>query len=61
MKKSLLLRGSTVLLSHAIVYVGKGQRTNEWGDGRYINAAVESADCILRRALWEVEKDLREI
>lgn len=60
MKNDLLLRGVEDFLSHAIVYIGKGQPTNEFGDGRYCSAPVEKADSILRLALWKVEKERRD-
>ena len=60
MKKDLLLRGAEDFLSNAIVYVGKGHKINEWGDGRYLDRAIEHASSILQFALWKVQKERRE-
>ena len=49
------------MLSHAISYIGRGQKVDEWGDGRYLNSAIEKADAILRTALWQVEVSFRKV
>lgn len=59
MKKIILLRGVMGFLHDALRHVGKGHRVDEWGDGSYMDPAIENADNILRRALWDVERDLR--
>jgi hypothetical protein len=58
MRKGLLLRGTIVFLSDALKHVGNGHRTDEWGDGRYMDPAIEKADATLRLALWQVEREL---
>ena len=60
MKKDLLLRGVDDFLSRAITHLGKGHRVDEWGDGRYLDPAIEAADSILRKALWYVGKERRD-
>ncbi len=60
MKKDLLLRGADYFLSSAITHLGRGHRVDEWGDGSYLDPDIEAADCILRRALWEVGKERRD-
>lgn len=60
MRKSLMLRGACVMLSKALAHVGRGQRTHEFGDGTYVNPAIEAADTILRKALWQVGAELRK-
>jgi hypothetical protein len=61
MKKNLVLRGAEDFLSNAIVHIGRGHRTDEWGDGRYLDPAVEKADSILRKALWKVQLERGEL
>ena len=61
MKKALMLRGAINMLSRAINYVGTGHRVDEWGDGHYLDPAIESADSILRNALWHIEYDFRKL
>lgn len=58
--KELKLRGAAVLLAKAAYHVGNGHRINDW-DGSYMDPAIERADCILRKALWDVEHELRQI
>lgn len=58
MKKHLLLRGAQVMLASARVHIGKNQRVNEWTDGKYMNVAIEAADCILQKAAWGVDAEL---
>ena len=60
MKKNLLLRGAEDFLSRARKHLGKGHNINEWGDGRYTEAAIEIADMILELALWKVQKERRD-
>ena len=59
MKKNLMLRGAVVFLGRALSHLGKGHSVDEWGDGRYLNPAIEKADSILTKALWEVQRELR--
>ncbi len=61
MTKSLKLRGAAQMLSRAIAHVGRNQKTNEWTDGSYCDAAVEKADHILRLALWRVDVALAKL
>jgi hypothetical protein len=56
----LKLRGAIVFLHKAIVHVGNGHRTDEWGDGSYLDKNIEAADNILRKASWLVEKEFRD-
>jgi hypothetical protein len=60
MKKDLLLRGAENFLSQVRKHLGKGHKINEWGDGRYIEAAIETADTIVELALWKVQKERRD-
>lgn len=60
MHDPLKLRGAIVLLSHAIVHVGKGHLVNEWSDGAYSDPSIRKADGILRLACWKVEKEYRD-
>ena len=59
-KHDLLLRGAVNMLSRAVVHVGKGHRTNSW-DGEYMDQGVQQADRILTKAVWLVEKELRDL
>jgi hypothetical protein len=56
----LKLRGAIALLKRALIHLGKCQRVDEWGDGRYILPEIEKADAILRLALWKVTKEYRD-
>lgn len=58
MKKNLMLRGAIDFVGHAIVHMGKGHRVDEWGDGSYLDPAIENADRLLNKALWELEREL---
>lgn len=58
--KTLKLYGAIEYLGNALAHIGKNQRTNDW-DGRYMDLTVEAADCILRKALWDVEFELRKV
>ena len=58
--KELKLRGAIDVLSHAIVHIGRWELTNDW-DGTYRDAAIEKADNILRKALWQVEREFRKL
>lgn len=60
MKDQLKLRGAVVILSRAIVHIGRYELVNDW-DGSYRNPAVEKADKLLRLALWKVEADFRKV
>ena len=53
MRKELILRGAIEVVSHAISHIGRGQRIDDW-DGSYRNKAIEDADKILRKILWEL-------
>jgi hypothetical protein len=53
------LLGAKVFLSNAIRYIVRGKSYDEWGDGHYLDPAVENATNILQKAMWYVERDLR--
>lgn len=69
MKKNLLLRGAEVFISRSLMHVGREYKsngmwrshlTNEWGDGKYLDPAIEKADKILRLALWKIQRELED-
>lgn len=53
------LRGALNLLARAASHATRGHAYREFGDGTYYELSVEQADGIFRRAMWEVEADLR--
>ncbi len=53
-------RGAAEVLSHAIVHMGRGHRVDGWGDGSYLDPAINEADTLLRLYLWKLEKELKE-
>jgi hypothetical protein len=60
MHDPLRLRGAINILHRAIRHAGRGYRTDEWGAGSYLNPAVEEADHILTKAVWDVAKEFRD-
>jgi hypothetical protein len=56
----LRLRGALDILKRALMHLGKEQRIDEWGNGRYLRPEINEADAILRLALWKVGRAQRE-
>jgi hypothetical protein len=58
-RKNLLLRGTVEFLSRAITHIGLNQSYSDYS-GKYMDTDVQSADRILREALWHTQRELEK-
>lgn len=55
------LRGAADLIGRAQAYIGRNQKTDEWGSGGYLDKNIENANNILQLAGWRVTKEFTDM